>query len=134
MTEPTAPSPESGAATASSRPSMLGATDIAGQMTHVEGLASLVSVQPESTLSRTVLKEEGARIVLFAFDKGQVLTEHTAAMPVLLMVLEGRLAVTAEGRTEELSPGGVIHLTTRLAHAVDALEPSKLALIMLDPR
>ncbi|WP_236683687.1 cupin domain-containing protein [Demequina flava] len=120
---------------ASARPSMLGASETpAGAMTGVEELASLVSVQPESTVSRTVLKADGSRIVLFAFDEGQILTEHTAAMPVLLMVLEGRLTITADGRTEELVPGGVIHLTTRLPHAVDALEPSKLALIMLDAR
>ncbi|WP_234988062.1 cupin domain-containing protein [Demequina sp. NBRC 110056] len=118
------------------RPSMLGVdpADASAHMTAVDDLASLVAVQPESTLSRTVLKEPGSRIVMFAFDEGQVLTEHTAAMPVLLMVLEGRLAITADGRTEELVPGGVIHLGTRLPHAVEALEPSKLALIMLDHR
>ncbi|MDE0573387.1 cupin domain-containing protein [Demequina sp. B12] len=117
------------------RPSMLGAsTSTDGAMTTVADLADLVTVQPESTVSRTVLKAEGSRIVLFAFDQGQVLTEHTAAMPVLLVVLEGRLAITADGRTDELLPGGVIHLTTRLPHAVEAREPSKLALIMLDPR
>ncbi|MFV0634844.1 cupin domain-containing protein [Demequina sp.] len=119
----------------STRPSMLASpSGTLAHLTSVEELAGLVSIQPESTLSRTVLKEEGARIVLFAFDKGQVLTEHTAAMPVLLMVLEGRLAITADGRTEELVPGGVMHMGTRLPHAVDALEPSKLALIMLDQR
>lgn len=120
---------------ASARPSMLGVdSTVAGAMTAVTELADMVAVQPESTVSRTVLKAEGARIVLFAFDEGQQLTEHTAAMPVLLLVLEGKLAITADGRTEDLVPGGVIHLTTRLPHAVYALEPSKLALIMLDPR
>ncbi|WP_227589830.1 cupin domain-containing protein [Demequina pelophila] len=118
------------------RPSMLGRSDspVVARLTHVEDLAALVTVQPESTVSRTVLKEEGVRIVVFAFDAGQVLTEHTAAVPVLLEVLEGRLAITADGRTEELLPGAVMHMGTRLPHAVDALEPSKLALIMLDPR
>jgi quercetin dioxygenase-like cupin family protein len=103
-------------------------------MTDLADVASHVEVAPESTVSRTVLKAEGVRLVLFAFDEGQELTEHTAAMPVLLQVLTGRLRITAAGRSVELAPGGVVHLGTRLPHAVLALEPSRLLLTMLDPR
>jgi quercetin dioxygenase-like cupin family protein len=55
-------------------------------------------------------------------------------MPVALQVLEGALQVTADGRAVDLRPGGVVHLGTRLPHAVRALEPSKLALFMLTAR
>lgn len=104
------------------------------EMTDVADLAALVEIAPESTVSRTVLRAEGARIVLFAFDKDQELTEHTAAMPVLLQVPEGHLRITAAGRTVDLVPGGVVHLPTRLPHAVYAVEPSKLILTMMDAR
>lgn len=103
-----------------------------GELTYVEDLAGLISVQPESTVSRTVLKADGARVVLFGFDAGQVLTEHTAAMPVLIGVLEGRLRITGGERTVEATPGDLIHMDTRLPHTVLALEPSRMALIMLD--
>ncbi len=103
-------------------------------MTYVADLAALVEVADDSTVSRTVLKADGARLVLFAFDTGQELTEHTAAMPVLLQVLDGRLTVTAAGRSVELVAGAVIHLPARLPHAVLAHEPSRLLLTMLDPR
>ena len=49
------------------------------QMSEVSDVSNLISIRPEATVSRTVLKEDGQRIVLFAFDKGQVLTEHTPA-------------------------------------------------------
>jgi len=103
-------------------------------MTDVEAFAGLVEIQPESTVSRTVLKAEGVRVVLFAFDAGQVLSEHTAAVPVLLQLLEGQLRITAAGRTVNLEAGGLLHFGTRLPHAVEAVEPSKLLLTMLDPR
>jgi quercetin dioxygenase-like cupin family protein len=103
-------------------------------MTDLADFATLVEIQPESTVSRTVLKAEGMRIVVFAFDAGQILTEHTAAMPVLLQTLSGHLRVTADGRTVDVRPGDVVHLTTRLPHAVEAMEPSKLALTMIDAR
>ncbi|GAB2921910.1 hypothetical protein GCM10027280_06390 [Micromonospora polyrhachis] len=103
-------------------------------MTDLADVASLVEVAPDSTVSRTVLKAEGVRLVLFSFDKGQELTEHTAVVPVLVQVLDGRLRVTAAGREVELRPGGVVHLGTRLPHAILALEPSRMLLTMLDAR
>ncbi|SER72629.1 hypothetical protein SAMN05443377_107110 [Propionibacterium cyclohexanicum] len=106
----------------------------AGVMTHLPDLASMVSVQEDATVSRTVLKADGARVVLFAFDAGQVLTEHTAAMPVLLVALDGRFTINGGGTSVELIPGGLIHFDTRLPHTVVAEEPSRLALIMLDNR
>lgn len=102
--------------------------------TALADVTELVQVQPGATVSRTVLRAAGVRVVMFAFDVGQELTEHTAAMPVLLQVLEGRLGITADGRTEELLPGGLMHLDTRVPHAVFAHEPSLLVLTMLDGR
>ena len=106
----------------------------AGTMTYVEDMVPMINVQEEATVSRTVMKAEGARMVLFSFDTGEMLTEHTAAMPVTIQTLEGTLRITADGQTVDLKPGGLVHLTTRLPHAVEALEPSKMALLMLDPR
>jgi quercetin dioxygenase-like cupin family protein len=103
-------------------------------MTEIADVAALVEVAADSTVSRTVLRAAGARLVLFAFDAGQELTEHTAAMPVLLQVLDGRLRVTADGRDVRLAPGGVVHLEARVPHSVLALQPSRLLLTMLDPR
>lgn len=103
------------------------------RMTDLAAVAALVDVAPDSTVSRTVMKAEGARLVLFSFDTGQELTEHTAAVPVLLQCLDGHFEITADGRTVDLRPGGVVHLGTRLPHAVLAKEPSRLLLTMLDP-
>jgi quercetin dioxygenase-like cupin family protein len=103
-------------------------------MHDVSDVASLVEIQPEATVSRTVLQAEGARVVLFSFDAGQVLTEHTAAVPVMLQVLDGQLRITADGRTVELRPGGLVHLAARLPHTVEAVEASRLQLTMLDSR
>lgn len=103
-------------------------------MNHLDDLSALITVNEGSTVSRTVLKAEGVRLVLFSFDTGEELSEHTAAMPVLLQVLDGELEISADGQTVTLKPGGVIHLPTRMAHSVLALEPSRMLLTMLDPR
>jgi quercetin dioxygenase-like cupin family protein len=111
-----------------------GASAPPSTMTVVTDLPARTGRQRQSTVSTTVLKAEGVRVVLFAFDTGQELSEHTAAVPALLQVLSGRLAVTASGRTVELTPGDLIHLPTRLPHAVVAYEPTLLQLTLLDNR
>jgi quercetin dioxygenase-like cupin family protein len=102
--------------------------------TYIPDLGSLIDVNADATVSRTALKAEGTRIVLFSFDTGQELTEHTAAIPVLLHLIDGALEVTADGQTMDLRPGGVIHLPARQPHSVLATQPSRMVLTMLDPR
>ena len=95
--------------------------------------ATLIEVAPESTVSRTVLKAEGARVVLFAFDAGQELTEHTAAVPSFC---RSSTAGCASGptATDRASPGGLVHIGARVPHEILALQPSRMVLTMLDPR
>jgi quercetin dioxygenase-like cupin family protein len=109
-------------------------TDIEPAMTVVQDLAEKVEIQPASTISSTVLTGQGARVVLFGFDTDEELSEHTAAMPVLLQVLSGSLEISAAGSTSTLPPGDLIHLTERTPHSVLATEPTILMLTMLDPR
>jgi quercetin dioxygenase-like cupin family protein len=103
-------------------------------MEHIEALGALIEVAPDATVSRTALRGEGVRVVLFAFDAGQELSEHTAAVPILLQVLDGRLRVGADGEQVELTPGALVHIGSRVPHDVLALEPSRMVLTMLDPR
>lgn len=103
-------------------------------MEHIPALDALIAVADESTVSRTVLKAEGTRVVLFGFAAGQELTEHTAAVPILLQVLDGRLRIGADGQQVELTPGGMVHIGARVPHEILALEPSRMTLVMLDPR
>jgi len=79
----------------------------------IENLAAQIDYSDGSTVSKTVMRAEGVNIVLFSFAAGEELSEHTAAMPVIVEALEGQLEITAEGRTVTLNPGGIVHFTTR---------------------
>ena len=57
-------------------------------MTDLQDIASMIQINEEATVSRTVMHAEGVRLVLFSFDKDEILSEHTAAMPVILHTLE----------------------------------------------
>lgn len=123
---PDAATPTTDAATASpAQP------DPSETMAHLPDVAADVRIEPGAKSHRLVLKADGTRIVVFAFDAGQELREHTAPFPVLLQALEGHLRVTAGGRTVDLRPGGLVHLPTRLPHSVEAAEPSRMMLTMV---
>lgn len=102
--------------------------------TFVPQVGESVSVQEEATVSRTILKAEGTRVVMFSFDTGQQLTEHTAAMPVIIQVMSGAMTLEAGGEAHQMRPGDILHMTTRTPHAVTALEPTVMMLTMIDAR
>ena len=65
-------------------------------MTDLQDIASMIQINEEATVSRTVMHAEGVRLVLFSFDKDEILSEHTAAMPVILHTLEGALEIEGD--------------------------------------
>lgn len=97
----------------------------------IPDLRETVVVEPGTRASRSVLSADGARVVVFAFDKDAELTEHSAPGPIIVQGLEGHVTFTAEGETVELRAGGLIHLAARIPHSVRAVEMSKMALILL---
>ena len=74
-------------------------------LSYVHGIASMIEINKAATVSRTIMNAETCRAVLFSFDKGEALSEHTAAMPAVVMVLEGRLRIDATGRASNSRPG-----------------------------
>lgn len=103
------------------------------ELGYIEDLGDMISVQEGSTVSRTVMQKAGGNVVLFSFDTGEELSEHTAAMPVFMQTLKGRLKVTGNGRTVELVPGGLAYFPTRIPHAIYTEEPSVMMLTMVTP-
>lgn len=83
--------------------------------------------------SRNLLKTSGGKVVLFAFDAGQELTEHTNPNHALIQVVSGALHVTLAGRPETLRPGQLLHMPPQLPHAVRADEPTSFILTLLAP-
>lgn len=83
--------------------------------------------------SRTLLKTAGGKAVLFSFDAGQELTEHTNPNHALLHALDGTIQLTLDGRSEAVRPGQMVHLPPQLPHAVRADEPCTFLLTLLTP-
>ncbi|HNW27033.1 MAG TPA: cupin domain-containing protein [Spirochaetota bacterium] len=98
-----------------------------------EGLAleGLVAYQDGSIVSRTVINRPSGTITLFAFDREQSLSEHTAPFDALVQVLDGSAEVKISGKPYLLNKGGMIVMPAGQPHALRALERFKMMLVMI---
>jgi quercetin dioxygenase-like cupin family protein len=87
--------------------------------------------QADSIVSKTILKNEGGNITLFAFDKGQSLSEHTAPYDAMFYCIEGKFNVSIGNEQHVLTAGDVMILPSNIPHAVNAGEASKCMLTMI---
>ncbi|MBI3153681.1 MAG: cupin domain-containing protein [Chloroflexi bacterium] len=94
-------------------------------------LAEMVSYQEGSVVSRQVTKAEAGNVTLFAFDKDQGLSEHTAPYDALVHVLEGEAEVTISGQPFHLEMGDAIIMPADEPHALKAIEKFKMLLTMI---
>lgn len=107
--------------------------DKPGQVTPAQALPlhSLITPTEQGIASRVLAKTTGGNLTLFAFDRGQGLSEHTTPFDALVMVLEGSLTLTIGGEAVPATPGTVVRMPANVPHAVDAGEPARMLLLML---
>lgn len=95
-----------------------------------QNLLDEVEIPENGTLSRVVFNADGLRVVLFAFDTGEQLTDHAATVPAVVQVIKGRLEIALGDQTIEIEPGSWVHMDAHLTHALVALEPSVVVLTL----
>ena len=94
-------------------------------------LAEMVSYQDAAVVSRQITKTEAGNATLFAFDKGQGLSEHTAPFDALVHILEGEAQVSISGKPFDLQAGNAIIMPANEPHALKATQRFKMLLTMI---
>ncbi len=102
--------------------------DITGQALNTAGL---VDYQPGAVVSRTIIKRKAGTITLFAFDKGEGLSEHTAPFDALVQILEGEAEVVISGKKQTVEAGEMIILPADRPHSLKANAKFKMMLMMI---
>jgi len=82
-------------------------------------------------VSKNVLKRDTGNISLFAFDRGEGLSEHTAPFDALVQVVDGKAEITVGGKKHLLEKGDSIIMPANIPHALRALEKYKMVLTMI---
>ena len=94
-------------------------------------LAQETQFAANGIVSRTLLKTDGARVVLFGFAEGQELTEHTSTRQALVQVLSGECDFSLAGKSQVLKAGDLLFMPANLPHAVKARTQFSMLLTLL---
>jgi quercetin dioxygenase-like cupin family protein len=97
----------------------------------VKPLVELMQYQDGAIVSRMLLKNQGGTVTLFAFDRGEALSDHTAPFEALVFVVDGRAEVEIAGKVYGVRAGETITLPANIPHAVRATSRFKMLLTMI---
>jgi len=84
-----------------------------------------------SVVSRQIIKSEAGTITLFAFDKDQSLSEHTASFNAFVQVVDGRAEFVVGTKQVFAAKNEFIILPANVPHAVHAVDRFKMILTMI---
>jgi len=99
----------------------------------VISLADETKFAPNGIVSRTLLRTDTTRIVLFGFAEGQELTEHTSTQQVVIQILTGECEFSLAGKPRLLKTGDLLYMPPNLRHAVKATRPFSMLLTLTKP-
>ena len=93
--------------------------------------SKLITYQENSIVSKTIMDQAEGTITLFAFDKGQQLSEHTAPFHALVQIIEGQAKIKIAENFFDLKAGQSIIMPANIPHAVSAQDQFKMLLTMI---
>ena len=91
----------------------------------------MVEYSPEGIVSKRVLDKPVGTVTLFAFDKGQRLSTHSAPFDAMVQVMEGIAEIIIQDQPFTLQAGDTIIMPAGIPHAVNAVEQFKMVLTMI---
>jgi len=94
-------------------------------------LKDLINYQEDSIVSRELLRKKTGTLTIFAFDKGQGLSEHTAPFDATVLIIEGEAEVRIDKDIHKVREGQIIIMPANIPHAINAIEKFKMLLIMI---
>ena len=94
-------------------------------------LLSVATVEENAVVTKPLYEQGPVRLVLFAMDAEQVLSDHSAPMAALVHVLDGRLAFTVAGQEQELTANDWLSMPAGEVHSVRAIEPTRFLLTLI---
>jgi quercetin dioxygenase-like cupin family protein len=101
-----------------------------GEIVDVRPLGAALS----TTQTRTLVRAEQVEVIRLVVTAGNEIDEHQAKGEIVVQCLEGRVAFTAFGKTQDLEAGQLLYLPTGEPHKLKGIENASLLLTVLLPR
>ncbi|HOJ39538.1 MAG TPA: cupin domain-containing protein [bacterium] len=103
-------------------------------VSRVENIVKALNYQKATIVSRTLMEKKSGTVTIFAFDRGQGLSEHVAPYEALIIILRGQAEVSVNQQPYRLKQWDFLILPASQPHAVRAVERMKMLLVMLRAR
>ena len=84
-----------------------------------------------SSKTTTLVKTADLELIRLVLPAGKEIPSHKAPGEITVQCPEGRVAFTADGKTQELTAGQLLYLAAGEPHAVKAMEASSLLVTLL---
>jgi len=94
-------------------------------------LEDLIEYQEGAVVSREIMRKETGTVTIFAFDKGEGLSEHTAPFDAMVQVIDGWAEITISGNKNLVDEGDMIIMPANDPLALHAVEKFKMVLTMI---
>ena len=88
----------------------------------VADLQGSIQFAERGIVSKTLHESPAQKLVLFCFEPGQALSEHTAPFEAVIHVLQGKADVKLGGKVYEAAPGALYVMPAGLSHSITAKE------------
>jgi len=85
----------------------------------------------EGIVSKRILDKPVGTVTLFAFDKGQRLSTHSAPFDAIVQVIEGEAEIGINDQPFQMKSGDTIIMPAGIPHSVIATEKFKMVLTMI---
>ena len=95
---------------------------------------TIIEYSPGAVVSKTVTNRPEGTVTLFAFDKGQGLSQHTAPFDAQVHIIEGEATIVIDSKSYILHSGQMIVMPAGSPHSLDANEKFKMILTMIKSR
>jgi quercetin dioxygenase-like cupin family protein len=102
--------------------------EVKGKVLMIE---DLIDYQEGSVVSKEIINKDTGTVTIFAFDKGEGLSEHTAPFDAMVQIVNGKAEIIISGYKNVVNAGEMIIMPAGDPHALNALEQFKMILTMI---
>lgn len=100
-------------------------------MNNAQNINEQINYQEGSVVSREIVNKANGTVTLFAFDKGQGLSEHKAPFDALVIITDGTAEFIVSEIKHIVKAGEMLLMPANATHSLKAVEPFKMILTMI---
>jgi quercetin dioxygenase-like cupin family protein len=100
-------------------------------MNKPQSINDAIQYQKGSVVSKEIINKPSGTITLFAFDKGQGLSEHIAPYDAFILITDGVAEIVISRVSHTVHSGELLLIPEKAPHSLKAVEQFKMILTMM---